>query len=992
MTRASFVFLVVAVVAGFTRTEGRPNKLSFEDDEEYVNTDIVKKGDINKKKDSPSTTEKSETKNTKKKQFIIDTIHHGPYHGGHSWGTTSLWPGHNTAYPGHGFASAPGNGWNGYPSYGFYKSKIPKGRTSEVKSPSSLHKRWWPGYSGGWGGWGNGNTGYPGWGSGFGFGGGPGMGYGGHYGGLGHGYLRSGIPEPRYEVGASKRWWPGYSGGWGGWGVGNSGYPGWGSGWAHGWSHPGSIGWGAGHGFAGHGNYRSSIPQGPRAGSTVGRAFVDGYHPGVYGWGGQTHGWHGGAPYGEPYGAPWPYFGPGPYGGGPYGHGFYGPWGGNGYIPSEFPNTFDGPAEFGPFGDRRFGPFRRHILKQSAKEENAKSRQVIGYHPGCYGWGGVFYPGCEHECGFDCGGCGGCGGGCGGFGGGCGSCGGECGGCGGGCGGCGGGCGGGGGGCGGCGGGGGGGGCGGCGGGCGGCGGGCGGCGCRSKTPKNKETKDVKAKTRQEIESPGEALPGPSSELINLFNNAGLPSQGGNAGFSAIPGIQQDLTAQIESSKSQFPEYSNQFSSSFQEENYNEGDSMQNFRLSPTGDNNQISLGETGNPTANEASAFSMQGTASRRANIPQKKRSKAIKKQSVPYPFPYASGGQPMVPFYGAMNHPFQHLAAVPHYPMGYTAALIPQYHAAHNIHVGSPNVNVDVQTTRAHVAKRPNKNKKSFWLRQKTLRRLVRDLEDVLEDESKRTQHTKAKRQAFNYGVRPRPRAYGTPATRYLVPSARARFPMVQRPVWRSFTRPVPNRLPYVMQVPQQAPAMAAMQRSGMRRFRDPPPLTERQIAKMAGISVPLAIQPGAGFVGINKRGKRTTKKTKTKTTSKSQKRFLLASPLSGSLVPTMQFAPAIPVAGYTAHAPPAIPLPFVRTQPLVASMTNPLVSPQLRLANYPSVLSPLLHQPLGGYPVANLQSSHRPLLPPFFSSAAMPLQYSSSLPGATILRQSMPAVARQ
>ena len=87
---------------------------------------------------------------------------------------------------------------------------------------------------------------------------------------------------------------------------------------------------------------------------------------------------------------------------------------------------------------------------------------------------------------------------------------------------------------------------------------------------------------------------------------------------------------------------------------------MQNFRLSPTGDNNQISLGETGNPTANEASAFSMQETASRRANIPQKKRPKAIKKQSVPYPFPYASGGQPMVPFYGAMNHPFQHLAAV--------------------------------------------------------------------------------------------------------------------------------------------------------------------------------------------------------------------------------------------------------------------------------------------------------------------------------------------
>ena len=44
--------------------------------------------------------------------------------------------------------------------------------------------------------------------------------------------------------------------------------------------------------------------------------------------------------------------------------------------------------------------------------------QVIGYHPGCYGWGGTVYPGCGHlgsigwgwgwPCGGYCGGCGPC--------------------------------------------------------------------------------------------------------------------------------------------------------------------------------------------------------------------------------------------------------------------------------------------------------------------------------------------------------------------------------------------------------------------------------------------------------------------------------------------------------------------------------------------------------------------------------------------------------
>lgn len=51
MTNVSFVFLVGAV-ALLALTDGRPSKPSFET-EEYVISEIVKKGDINRKEQSP---------------------------------------------------------------------------------------------------------------------------------------------------------------------------------------------------------------------------------------------------------------------------------------------------------------------------------------------------------------------------------------------------------------------------------------------------------------------------------------------------------------------------------------------------------------------------------------------------------------------------------------------------------------------------------------------------------------------------------------------------------------------------------------------------------------------------------------------------------------------------------------------------------------------------------------------------------------------------
>lgn len=73
-----------------------------------------------------------------------------------------------------------------------------------------------------------------------------------------------------------------------------------------------------------------------------------------------------------------------------------------------------------------------------------------------------------------------------------------------------------------------------------------------------------------------------------------------------------------------------------------------------------------------------------------------------------------------------------------------------------------------------------------------------------------------------------------------------MMQHPVYRSFAPQIQQRAPFMIQQ-QSLAALPGMQRSNMRGFRqDPSPLSQRQIAKMAGISVPLAIQPGAGLLG--------------------------------------------------------------------------------------------------------------------------------------------------
>jgi hypothetical protein len=72
-----------------------------------------------------------------------------------------------------------------------------------------------------------------------------------------------------------------------------------------------------------------------------------------------------------------------------------------------------------------------------------------------------------------------------------------------------------------------------------------------------------------------------------------------------------------------------------------------------------------------------------------------------------------------------------------------------------------------------------------------------------------------------------------------------MPNRGLWRGMpSQPYQNRAPYA--AIQQQGARQTMQRSTMNQFSDPPPLTSRQITRMAGISVPLAVQGGAGFLG--------------------------------------------------------------------------------------------------------------------------------------------------
>ena len=252
---------------------------------------------------------------------------------------------------------------------------------------------------GGWGNWGWGNTGYPGWGS-------PWFGW------PHSAVVRSAIIKQEESPG--KRWWPGYMGGWGGWGWGNSGYPGWGGGpWGPGywWGHhrsavprpqsapkrqliaspmdqfggfladepsspwlppfgfwPDFGGWG---GFPGFGfgplpvpafpesaYYRSEIPSRRNTDaheSAQARQFVHGFHPGPYGWGGVIYPGYG-------FGAALPLLGAH--------HGHWSP-----------------------------GPFYKSTIPKGG-EGAGERRQVINYHPGCYGWGGCVYPGCGYMGGF----------------------------------------------------------------------------------------------------------------------------------------------------------------------------------------------------------------------------------------------------------------------------------------------------------------------------------------------------------------------------------------------------------------------------------------------------------------------------------------------------------------------------------------------------------------------------------------------------------------
>ena len=368
------------------------------------------------------------------------------------------WPGYmggwggwgigNTGYPGwgplggdlwgHGFDIADtSHGW-GLDVRGVYhpflRAEIP-GRNSNEEDKAE--KRWWPGYMGGWGGWGLGNTGYPGWGPlgadwghgfspygyghnfghfGYGFGlglhgfalGTPGYGLGPHgfshdYGlGYGHGYGYalgyradiSGKKEEKEKEGPKRQFihgpygavgypWEDYGLGipYGPFGVfGNPfigrgayapypeelypSYPPWGYGFGQ---------YALGNGFhSGHGLYKSKIASGKskkakkehdKEEEATGRNFVHNFHPGTYGWGGAIYPGHGQH-------RVFPLLGAYTYSG--LNGGYYGPY---------------GP----PRGS--FGPYYRSTVPKYA-DESGQSRQVINYHPGCYGWGGCVYPGC----------------------------------------------------------------------------------------------------------------------------------------------------------------------------------------------------------------------------------------------------------------------------------------------------------------------------------------------------------------------------------------------------------------------------------------------------------------------------------------------------------------------------------------------------------------------------------------------------------------------
>ena len=355
------------------------------------------------------------------------------------WLPTFAFPAYGLAYPTLGFTAVPFTSAPIPLTYGTYRSQVPekvtKGHTRSSVKGSKANKRWWPGYMGGWGGWGLGNAGYPGWGP----LGGWSHGYGG-YGGYGHGYGYG------WGGGRAGHSWGGYGRGLGfGWGYGH-GYrsdvpnrqsvdheTGPKRQFAHDGFGAGGFPWGYGHGFYeygpgfdgfegygpgfndfpfpdpdypffgrgqfllypeaiyepygagpfgdsysswrghGYGFFKSKIPvdkskKGTKKGSgeeaATSRHFVHGYHPGRYGWGGVNYPGHG-------YHGVFPLLGARTYG--PFGGGYYGP--------------------HGPFHGS-FGPYHRSEVPSTIEEGSLQSRQVINYNPGCYGWGGCFYPGC----------------------------------------------------------------------------------------------------------------------------------------------------------------------------------------------------------------------------------------------------------------------------------------------------------------------------------------------------------------------------------------------------------------------------------------------------------------------------------------------------------------------------------------------------------------------------------------------------------------------
>lgn len=150
------------------------------------------------------------------------------------------------------------------------------------------------------------------------------------------------------------------------------------------------------------------------------------------------------------------------------------------------------------------------------------------------------------------------------------------------------------------------------------------------------------------------------------------------------------------------------------------------------------------------------------------------------------------------------------------------------------------------------------------------------------------------------------------------------------------------------------------------------------------------GSGVTLNQQRKKRTTKKPKP-SSNQSQKRFFLPG-ITGPLIPSMRLNQ--PLAGFTARDPPAIPLPVMRTQPQIAAMTSPSLGGQERLANYPNILGPVLHssQPLSGYPLASMPSSNSPMIPPYFSAAAMPMRFTNALPNAPVYTQQTSGISRQ